>query len=104
MSKIKQVVFKPSEPLEYAGKTYAELTFKRPKVGHMVAMDAVTGDMEKSMAFLAAMAGVPLPVLLELDLEEIDRLNSELEPMTGSLFDKGGAAARVSGKGGSADA
>lgn len=86
MSTLESVTFTPTEPLEYAGKTYTELTFKRPKVGSLAAMDAATGDVERTLAFLASLAGVPLPVLHELDLADLERISREIAPLTGEIF------------------
>jgi len=80
------ITFVPTEPIEYSGKTYSEFTFKRPKVGHLAAMDAARGDMGKTLAFLAAIGNVPIPVIEELDVEDLGRLAEAIRPLTGQIF------------------
>ena len=84
--KINTVPFVPAEPITYSGKVYNELVFKRPKASALVAMDAARGDVAKTMAFLAALAGVPIPVIHELDVADLARLGEEIRPLVGQLF------------------
>lgn len=88
--KINSVTFVPSQPLEYAGKTYTELTFKRPKVGNLASMDAVDGELHKVLVFLASLSGVPVGAIEELDLEDLQRLAESIRPLTGDII--GGAS------------
>lgn len=47
-----------------------ELVLRRPKVKHMRAMDAASGDVAKGVALLAAVAGRAPRELDELDIED----------------------------------
>ena len=72
-----------SEPVEYKGKTYTSLTFRRRKAKDLVAMELVKGAHQQHMAMLASMAGVPLPVILEMDAEDFEDVNDKTVIMLG---------------------
>ncbi|EYD71816.1 phage tail assembly protein [Limimaricola hongkongensis] len=72
------------EPVEHKDKTYTSLTFRRGKAKDFVAMDAVKGEMRKSMALFASMAGVPLPVIEELDTEDFVKVGKEVAVLMGN--------------------
>ena len=64
-------------PVSVDGKTYNSLTFRRPTVGDIAAQDLVTGETKKSAATLASIAGVPLQVILGLDILDYKRVAEE---------------------------
>lgn len=65
--------------------TYTELTFRRPKGRDLLIMDKVTGDLNKSVAMMASMAGVPYPVFEEMDADDFARVGEEIVPLLGKL-------------------
>lgn len=84
MAAKKEITFRPSEPIKHGDETYEALTFQRLKVRHMVAMDKVDGDLRKMTAMFASMAGVPVPVIDELDADDFERLSREIAPLLGN--------------------
>ena len=81
------VTIELSKPIEHNGKTIASLTLKEMTVADLCAADLVEGPTKKSAALLAAMAGVPLPLILNLPIadyslamEAIDRMGEPAAP------------------------
>ena len=86
--KIRRIEFKPEEPVEHGGKQYPVLVFRRMKGKDMVAMDRVEGELMKSFAMYASMAGVPIPVIEELDVDDFARMAEETMPLLGKSSGK----------------
>ncbi|MFB9788969.1 phage tail assembly protein [Shinella granuli] len=55
-------------PVEHNNKTYSTLTFRTAKVGDLMVVDAVKGEMTQSVAIIAAIADVPIQVIKGMDL------------------------------------
>lgn len=72
-------------PVEYQGKTYTSLTFRKLKAKDLVASDLVDGEVRKSIAIFASNAGVPMGVIEELDLDDFERIGEEIRPLLGKL-------------------
>lgn len=72
-------------PVEYQGKTYTSLTFRKIKAKDLVASDLVDGEVRKSIAIFASNAGVPMGVIEELDLADFERIGEEIRPLLGKL-------------------
>lgn len=83
------------EPVEYKGQTYESLTFRRAKAKDFVAMDVVKGETRKSMALFASMAGVPLPVIEELDAEDFAKVGMETRILMGKSMTRIAAEAET---------
>lgn len=79
----KTVIFTPAEPVTFDGKPYPALTLRRMKAGDLVAADLVEGATRKSFAILASMAGVPIQVIENLDIDDLERLNEVASPLMG---------------------
>ena len=79
----KTVTFTPSEPLKYNEQTYATLTLRKMKAGDLVAGDLVKGEARKGMAIMASMAGVPIGVIEDLDIDDYERLSEVVTPLMG---------------------
>lgn len=79
----KTVDFPISEPVEHDGKTYATLTLRKMKAKDLVAGDLVSGDSRKAFAIFASMAGVPIQVIEELDIEDFEALGEAAVPLMG---------------------
>lgn len=69
-------------PVEYSGKTYKELTFRKPKTGDLMVLDNFKGEMSKTIALLATISDVPLPAFKEVEMED---LNAIIEATAGLL-------------------
>ncbi|WP_298981585.1 phage tail assembly protein [uncultured Roseibium sp.] len=76
-----------SEAVSVNDVDYTELTFKRKrKVRDLLAADAHTGQLNKVNAVYASMAGVPIDVILDLDADDYDDLESRIEPLMGKKW------------------
>jgi hypothetical protein len=72
-------------PVTVEGKTYSTLTFRRMK-----ARDALVGEGEDSEVragyqIFAALADVPLAVILDLDMEDMAIIGAKVAPLMGKL-------------------
>jgi hypothetical protein len=81
MAAVKQKTMKLSEPVEFAGQTYTQLTFHRLKAKNLIGLNAsgIKDDMERSFALAAAAADVDIGVIFELDLEDVAKMQAVLE-------------------------
>lgn len=70
-------------PVEFKDESYSELTFRRLKGRDMATSDAFRSRIEKHMAMLAGMAGVPVQVIFELDADDYERVSEETIPLMG---------------------
>lgn len=61
-------------PVTFKDKVIDTLTFRRRKARDLVAMDAVKGEMAKTFALYASMCGQPLPVIEDLDGDDLDKV------------------------------
>lgn len=71
------------QPVEHDGKSYPSLTLRKMKAKDLVAGDLVTGDTRKAFALFASMAGVPIQVIEELDVDDFEKLGREAAPLMG---------------------
>ncbi len=78
---------KLATPVEFGGKTYAELTFRKPKTRDMVTSEMAAknmGPQGQVVAMLACMADVPLPAMQETELEDLNNIISEMADFLGN--------------------
>ncbi|MBZ0161779.1 MAG: phage tail assembly protein [Notoacmeibacter sp.] len=85
MSDKKTITFTLETPVEHDGQTYTTLTLRKMKAKDLVAADLVNGNLRKSLAIFASMAGVPIMVMEELDTDDFNRLGREAAPLMGKL-------------------
>jgi hypothetical protein len=89
------VTFTPQVPVTYNEKPYPVLTLRKMKAKDLVAGDLVTGETRVAMAILASMAGVPIGVIEELDIDDFERLSEVAAPLMGKSAMAAIAAARA---------
>lgn len=84
----KQKTFKLSEPIEFAGQQYKELSFRKLKVKHLLEVNLSEGaNYAAIMAdLMAASAGVDAGVIHEIDLDDFEKIQETM----GDFFRKGG--------------
>lgn len=78
--------------IEHGEQTYTELTFREAELGDLCAADAVSGQMQKTAAILAGMAGVPIQAIRKLKARDLavitDKvghlMGNETQPTTGA--------------------
>lgn len=88
--------YKLKKPVEHGGKTYNEITFaEQMKVKDFAAADLFKGGTEKSIAMLASMSGVPIPVFKNLDFADWLDLQEVAVPFMKPLLDRIEKAAAV---------
>lgn len=85
MSDKKTITFTLETPVEHDGQTYTSLTLRKMKAKDLVAADLVNGNLRKSLAIFASMAGVPIMVMEELDTDDFNRLGREAALLMGKL-------------------
>jgi hypothetical protein len=83
MTSPKSITVPLTEPVEHDGRTYESLTFRRMRAG-----DALIGEDEKNQMRVAYMifaelAGVPVEVIMKLDVDDFETITTKLEPMLG---------------------
>lgn len=71
-------------PVEHNGKTYAELTFRRAKFGDFCKADKVTGENDKTAAVLASMSGTNIPLIHDIDMEDMAAVLEVAGPLMGN--------------------
>lgn len=77
------ITFPLSKPVEHKGKTYTELTFREATAGDLAVGDAVNGDMNKTLAILACMAGVELAVIRGVPARDLGPMVAKVAPLLG---------------------
>ncbi|MGB3044207.1 MAG: phage tail assembly protein [Xanthobacteraceae bacterium] len=88
------VTFTPTEPVTFNDKPYPVLILRKMKAKDLVAGDLVTGETRKSFAIIASMAGVPIGVIEEMDVDDFERLSE----VATSLMGKSATAALAAAK------
>lgn len=83
MAEKKTVTVTLDSPVEHDGQTYESLTLRKMKAKDLIASDLVNGQVRKSLAIFASMAGVPIAVLEELDTDDFTKLAREAAPLMG---------------------
>ena len=70
------ITFKPTEPVEFEGNTYAMLTFPRP-IGwpEILASNGIMDAVAQMNAVTASLASVPVGVIAAMSLEDQLRLS-----------------------------
>ncbi len=64
-------------------ETIRELKIQRFKGKHLKAADKAIGDSAKTLALIAAAAGIPVAYLDEMDVEDLSNLSEVLESFFG---------------------
>ena len=70
-------------PVTVDGKTYAELTFRRMKARDTLAGEGEQDQIAAGYKLFAALADVPLDVILELDIEDLGEIGGKIAPLMG---------------------
>lgn len=73
-------------PVIFGEKTFGSLTFRKMKARDLAAADLVSGNVKKGFAMLASMADVPIQVVLELDVDDLEGAQEVAAPFMGKLI------------------
>ncbi len=74
---------KLATPVSHEGATYNELTLRRMKAGDSLVAEEHQSQAKAGMALFAAMAGVPVEVIMELDMDDFMDLTEKAAPLMG---------------------
>lgn len=81
--KVSGMVVKLETPVEHAGKTYSELNMRRMKAGDTLVAEEYQSQAKAGMALFAAMADVPVEVIMELEMDDFMALSETAAPLMG---------------------
>ena len=70
--------------IEHDGETYSEFTFREAELGDLCAADAVSGEMQKTAAILAGMAGVPIQAIRKLKARDLSVVTDKVGHLMGN--------------------
>ncbi len=70
--------------IEPGDQTYTALTFREAELGDLCAADAVTGEMQKTAAILAGMAGVPIQAIRKLKARDLAAITDKVGHLMGN--------------------
>lgn len=81
----KTVTVPLSEKVEHDGKTYSELTFRPMKARDALVAEGEASQVMAGYKLFAALADVPVEVILELEMLDLAKVGEEVAPMMGKL-------------------
>ncbi|MDX3805294.1 MAG: phage tail assembly protein [Bosea sp. (in: a-proteobacteria)] len=81
MSDIETVTVKLSRPIEVDGKQLHELSFRPTVLGDLCVSDQLDGEMSKTAAVLARMAGVPIQAMKQVLVRDIFTVIERVSPL-----------------------
>jgi len=70
-------------PIDYNGQNRTSVTMRRPKLRDFEAVDAIHGDIEKSVRLIANLSEMTPDEVRELDMTDYRRVNEVLEGFLG---------------------
>lgn len=70
-------------PVTVEGQAYTQLTFRRMKARDALAGEGETNQVMAGYKLFAALADVPLDVILELDMEDLTEVGAVVAPLMG---------------------
>ncbi|EYR81862.1 phage tail assembly protein [Shinella sp. DD12] len=79
-------------PVEHAGTTYQELTFREATTGDMIVADKFDGPNGKLIATFAAMSDVPLPAFKKVSMRDFNKIVLAVADLMGEDEAADGAA------------
>lgn len=84
--KLQPLTINLSEPIKWGDKTYSSVTFTRKMKGKdMLAMDSVKGEIHQQYALLASLLDVPIPVISEIDVDDLTSIMEAMAPFLGKF-------------------
>ncbi|MDR6304932.1 hypothetical protein GGQ85_002648 [Nitrobacter vulgaris] len=91
MSESDTITIALSKPVTHGDKTVASLTFKEATAGDACAAEIVTGDFQRTLALLASMANVSLPLMKNVSLRDVHAITAKVGPLMGEAPAAGGS-------------
>jgi hypothetical protein len=72
-----------SKPIEHDGKTVASLTFREATAGDACAAELVEGDFQRTLALLASMSKISLPLAKKIPLRDVHAITAKVGALMG---------------------
>jgi hypothetical protein len=72
-----------SRPVTHDGKTVASLTFREATAGDACCAETVTGDFSRTLALIASMAEISLPLAKKIPLRDINTITGKVAHLMG---------------------
>jgi hypothetical protein len=72
-----------SRPVTHGDKTVASLTFREATAGDACAAELVEGDFQRTLALIASMAEVPLPLMKKVSLRDVHAITAKVGALMG---------------------
>lgn len=70
-------------PISFGGMEYASLTFRRMKAKDALVAEDETNKARAGYLIFAALAGVDIAVIEELDIEDLEKVGEAVVPLMG---------------------
>ncbi|MCC0035492.1 MAG: phage tail assembly protein [Hoeflea sp.] len=84
--KLKSVTVELDFPITHEGREIASLTFRRMKARDALAGEGIENEVRAGYAVFAALAGVDIALIEELDIEDLAKVGDEVKPLMGKRF------------------
>jgi len=81
--KLKSITVDLEFPVTHEGREITSLTFRRMKARDALAGEGIENEVRAGYAIFATLAGVDVPVIEELDLEDLASIAEEVKPLMG---------------------
>lgn len=85
MKETKNVIVKLETPVSHDGVDYPSLTFRRMKARDALVAEGEENQTMAGFKIFAALADVPVEVILELDMVDLAKVGEEVAPLMGKL-------------------
>lgn len=82
---VRQVVVDLDFPFNYDGREITSLTFRRMKTKDSYVGEDIENPAKAGFALFAALAGVDLELIEELDIDDLEKVSEETLPLMGKL-------------------
>ncbi|WP_394689060.1 phage tail assembly protein [Hoeflea sp.] len=70
-------------PVPHEGREISSLTFRRMKARDALAGEGIESEVRAGYAIFAALAGVDVAVIEDLDIEDLAKVGEEVAPLMG---------------------
>lgn len=79
-----------AKPVEHNGTIYSEFTFREATAGDLATADAVKGNVNQTLAMLAATADVPIQAIKKITTRDLKRVMAAVDDLMGEQDEDGG--------------
>jgi len=79
-----------AKPVEHNGAVYSSFTFREATAGDLATADAVSGNVNQTLAMLACMADVPIQAMKKIKARDLKRVMASVGGLMGEQDEDGG--------------